>query len=109
MPPPPLRGMFYKIRRYYFPRLRRAEKKALSLFLSTLMKFLLQIHTVAASEVCIACVAAITQCSAIARVNDEKVKSAIRADGKIYHQFEIKIHMWSIRFSGRASGAVKSK
>lgn len=73
------------------------------------MKFLLQIYILAATEVCIFCFSAITQCSVIAWVNDEKVKYAIRADGKIYHQFEIKIHMWSIRFTTHASGAVKSK
>lgn len=45
----------------------------------------------------------------IAWVNDEKVKHTIRADGKIYHQSEIKIHLWSIRFNIHASAAVKSK
>lgn len=73
------------------------------------MESLLQIHKELASEVCTFCFNAITQCCVIAWVNDEKVKHTSRADGKIYHQSEIKIHLWSIRFNIHASGAVKSK
>lgn len=58
---------------------------------------------------CALCFNVITQYCAIAWVNDEKVKYTIRADGKIHHQFEIKIHLWSIRFNIHARGAVKSK